>query len=62
MPVGRAPALFHHAEREMGCSRCLKRSCAFQVDRLCAQVIEEANALTQENRGNAHNAMRHRHE
>jgi len=32
------------------------------VDRLCAQVIEEANALTQENRGNAHNAMRHRHE
>jgi hypothetical protein len=37
----------------MGCSRCLKRSDAFQVDRLRAQVIEEANALTQEDMGNA---------
>src|ERR1700730_16700506 len=46
--------LFHHSEREMGCSRCLKRSYAFQLDRLRAEVIEEANALTQENRGNVH--------
>src|SRR6266568_9384704 len=28
------PVLFHHAEREMGGSRCLKRSDAFQVNRL----------------------------
>ena len=46
--------LFHDAEREMGCSRCLKRSYVFQVDRLRADVIEEADALTQENMGNAH--------
>ena len=38
----------------MGCSRCLKRSRVLQVDRLRTQVIEEANALTQENMGNAH--------
>src|SRR5258708_14473339 len=38
----------------MGCSRCLKRPDVFQVDRRWAQVIEEANALTQENMGNAH--------
>ena len=38
----------------MGRSRCLKRSCAFQLDRLRAEVIKEANALTQENMGNAH--------
>ena len=38
----------------MGCSRCLKRSYVFQVDRLRADVIEEADALTQENMGNAH--------
>src|SRR5207249_7088173 len=35
-------------------SRCLKRPDVFQVDRRWAQVIEEANALTQENMGNAH--------
>jgi hypothetical protein len=38
----------------MGCSWGLKRSDAFQVDRGSAQVIEEANALTQQNMGNAH--------
>ena len=38
----------------MGCSRCLKRPDVFQVDRRWAQVIEEANALTQEHMGNAH--------
>ena len=26
--------LFHHSEREMGCSWCLQRSYVFQVDRL----------------------------
>jgi len=46
---GLKSVLFHHSEREMGCSRCLKRSYAFQVDRLRAEVIEETNALTQEN-------------
>src|SRR6266516_5055188 len=45
---------FHDSEREMGCSRCLKRPDVFQVDRRWAQVIEEANALTQEHMGNAH--------
>ncbi len=35
VPRGRGKAvLFHHAEREVGCSRCLKRSYAFQMDRL----------------------------
>ena len=38
----------------MGCSRCLKRSYMFQVDRRSAEVIEEANALTQEHMGNGH--------
>jgi hypothetical protein len=33
--------LFHHAEREMGCSRYLKRLGAFQVD--SAEVIEQAS-------------------
>src|SRR5262249_29528739 len=49
-----ASALFHHSEREMSRPWCLKRSYAFQLDRLGAEVIEEANALTQENMGNAH--------
>src|SRR5436309_973208 len=52
--AGRASVLFHHSEREMGCSRCLKCSCVFQVDRGSAEVIEEANALTQEYMGNGH--------
>ena len=38
----------------MGCFRCLKRSDAFQVDRLKAKAIEEANALTQQHMGNGH--------
>ena len=46
--------LFHHAEREVGCSWRLKRADVFQVDRLRAEVIEEAHALTQQNMGNAH--------
>ena len=52
--MSRTSALFHHTEREMGCSRCLKRSYTFQMDRLGAKVIEEANALTQENIGNVY--------
>src|SRR5213078_2602834 len=47
-------SLFHHTKREMGCPRCLKRSYAFQLDRRSAQMIEEANALTQENMSNVH--------
>src|SRR2546421_11851229 len=50
----RALVLFHYSEREMGCSRCLKRPDVFQVDRRWAQVIEEANTLTQENMSNTH--------
>src|SRR5438067_4566716 len=38
----------------MGCSWCLKRAYMLQLDGLRAEVIEEANALTQENMGNAH--------
>lgn len=38
----------------MGCSRCFKRSDVFQVDRLRADVIEEANALTQQYMSNGH--------
>src|SRR5207248_8353439 len=38
----------------MGCSWCLKRPNVFQVDRRWIQVIEEANALTQENMSNTH--------
>jgi predicted NBD/HSP70 family sugar kinase len=47
-------ALFYDAEREMGCSWCLKRSYALQLDRLRSEVIEEAHTFTQEHMGNVH--------
>ena len=45
-PFLRISVLFHHAEREVRGPRGLQCAEVFQVNRLCAQVIEEAHALT----------------
>src|SRR5204862_4429294 len=42
---------FQHTQLEMARPRCLKGAYAFQVDRLCSQMIEEANPLTQQHMG-----------
>src|SRR5579884_566753 len=47
-------SLFHHPEREVGCSWRLKRADVLQVDRLRAEAIEEAHALTQQHMSNGH--------
>ena len=53
-PFLRISVLFHHAEREVRGPRGLQRAEVFQVNRLCAQVIEEAHALTQQHIGHGH--------
>ncbi len=44
--------LLYDPIREMNCSWGLNRSHKFQMDRFGAQMIEEANTLTQKNGGN----------
>src|SRR5437764_12481877 len=46
--------LLHNTKRKMGRARSLYGAEVFQVDRLRAEVIEEAYALPQQHVGNAH--------